>query len=179
MFLQAQPPSSGVEVTPPAPSDAPLRLEEFLPYRLNVLATQVAQSLARLYEARYGLGLPEWRILATLGQHGTLTAKEVGAQSHMHKTKVSRAVAALEQRGLVSRTINKDDLREAFLALTDSGLVVYRDLVPVARAFEGQLRACLSSDELAQLDIILAKLTVRSLGSGDGAAPGMAPVDDN
>ena len=98
-----------------------LRLEEFLPYRLNVCATLVSQALSRIYADRYGIGVPEWRVLVTLGQFGMMTGKAIGTHSHMHKTKVSRAVALLEQRKLVTRRANRADLREAFLALTPAG----------------------------------------------------------
>ena len=75
-----------------------LALESFLPYRLNRLADAVSREFSRIYRDRYGLTRPEWRLLATLGQYGTMTATAVGAHSAMHKTKVSRAVAALEKR---------------------------------------------------------------------------------
>jgi DNA-binding MarR family transcriptional regulator len=99
-------------------ASAPLKLEEFLPYRLNVVASVVSQALSRLYAVRYHIGVPEWRVLVTLGQYGMMTGKAVGAHSHMHKTKVSRAVALLEQRKLLSRRANRADLRESFLSLT-------------------------------------------------------------
>ena len=73
--------------------NAPLKLEEFLPYRLNVVASLVSQALSRIYADRYGIGVPEWRVLVTLGQFGMMTGKAIGSHSHMHKTKVSRAVA--------------------------------------------------------------------------------------
>ncbi len=88
------------------------KLEEFLPYRLNVVASLVSQALSRIYADRYGIGVPEWRVLVTLGQYGMMTGKAIGAHSHMHKTKVSRAVALLERRKLVARRANRDDLRE-------------------------------------------------------------------
>src|SRR3712207_3443255 len=87
-----------------------LKLEEFLPYRLNVLASTVSQSLARLYDERYGISIPEWRVLATLGQFGTLTAAEIGRHSHMHKTKVSRAVTQMEGKSLLRREPNRADM---------------------------------------------------------------------
>ena len=77
---------------------APLKLEDFLPYRLNVVASLTSQALSRIYADRYGIGVPEWRVLVTLGQYGMMTGKAIGAHSHMHKTKVSRAVAVLEKR---------------------------------------------------------------------------------
>ncbi len=50
-------------------------------------------ALSRTYKERYGLGVPEWRVLAHLGQYAPITAKAIGAHSRMHKTKISRAVA--------------------------------------------------------------------------------------
>src|SRR6202035_16899 len=117
------------------PHAAPLKLEEFLPYRLNVVASLVSQALSRIYVDRYGIGVPEWRVLVTLGQFETMTAKAVGAHSHMHKTKVSRAVSELERRKLVVRRENRADRREAFLSLTAAGRAIYQDLAPGALAF--------------------------------------------
>ena len=119
--------------------DAPLKLEQFLPYRLNVVASLVSQALSRIYADRYGIGVPEWRVLVTLGQYGMMTGKAIGAHSHMHKTKVSRAVALLEKRKLVARRANRADLREAFLALTPAGRAMYDDLAPIALDFANRL----------------------------------------
>jgi DNA-binding MarR family transcriptional regulator len=119
--------------------DAPLRLDGFLPYQLNVASSLVSQALSRLYAERYGIGIPEWRVLVTLGQFETMTGKAVGEHSHMHKTKVSRAVALLEKRKLVLRRVNRSDLRESFLSLTPEGRAIYEDLAPGAVSFARQL----------------------------------------
>jgi len=146
-----------------------LELERFLPYRLNIVAESVSRALSRLYAERYGIGIPEWRVIATLGQYERMTAKEVGAHSRMHKTKVSRAVAALEGKGLAARTLNEDDMREAFLTLTERGRRIYRDLAPRALAFERALDAGLGARERAHLDALLRKLEARAqeLASSD------------
>jgi len=120
-------------------SEAPLRLEEFLPYQLNVAASLVSQALSRLYVERYGIGVPEWRVLVTLGQFETMTGKAVGEHTHMHKTKVSRAVALLEKNKLVTRRANQSDLRESLLSLTPQGRAVYDELAPGAVAFARDL----------------------------------------
>src|SRR5207302_9516476 len=90
-------------------------------------------ALTRVY-GRYGIGIPEWRVLVTLGENGVMTGKAVGAQTHMHKTKVSRAVAHLEARKFVSRRPNRADLRESFLSLTPAGRAVYEEPAPSALA---------------------------------------------
>ena len=119
----------------PLDDTAPLRLEEFLPYRLNVLASLVSQALSRVYAERYDIGVPEWRILVTLGQFRIMTGKAIGTHTHMHKTKVSRAVAELERRKFLTRRVNNADLRESFLSLTPAGRAIYEELAPGALAF--------------------------------------------
>jgi DNA-binding MarR family transcriptional regulator len=141
---------------------APLKLEEFLPYRLNVVASLVSQALSRIYAERYGVGVPEWRVLVTLGQFGVMTGKAIGAHSHMHKTKVSRAVALLEERKLVMRRANRADLRESFLALTQQGRQMYEDLAPIALDFAQRLGDAVDPADRAALDRALQHLTERS-----------------
>ncbi len=151
-----------MNVKAPKPARPILELERFLPYRLNVVAESVSRALSRLYAERYGIGVPEWRVIATLGEYERMTAKEVGAHSRMHKTKVSRAVTALEAKGLIERAPNEDDMREAFLALNGRGLRVYQDLAPRALAFERALDAALGIGERAHLDAVLRRLEERA-----------------
>jgi DNA-binding MarR family transcriptional regulator len=151
-----------MNVKTPKPARPLLELERFLPYRLNVVAESVSRALSRLYAERFGIGVPEWRVIATLGEYEPMTAKQVGTHSRMHKTKVSRAVAALEGKRLIERQPNEDDMREAFLALTARGLRVYQDLAPRALAFERALNATLGNGERAQLDAILGRLEARA-----------------
>lgn len=153
-----------------------LELDSFLPYRLNVLAHIVSQGLSGIYAQRYGFGIPEWRVIATIGQFGSITAKDIGAHSHMHKTKVSRAVAALTRRRLVQRRVNRQDLRAAFLSLTREGEAVHAELAPIAQDFAASLTENFSLEERRQLDGLLARLTERThmllaTGRGDVAAP--------
>jgi DNA-binding MarR family transcriptional regulator len=138
-----------------------IRLEDFLPHQLNVLSSLVSQALMRVY-ADHGIGIPEWRILVTLGQFGAMTGKAIGAHTRMHKTKVSRAVAQLEQRKLLARRANRDDLREAFLSLTPAGRTVYEELAPRARAFTDRLAEAVSAADRAAFDRAIAQLTERS-----------------
>jgi DNA-binding MarR family transcriptional regulator len=138
-----------------------LQLEGFLPHRLNVLSSLVSQALTQVYD-KYGIGIPEWRVLVTLGQFGVMTGKAVGAHTHMHKTKVSRAVAQLEARKFVTRKANRADLREAFLSLTPTGRSVYEELAPRAREFTEKLSEVISATDRTAFDRAVALLTQRS-----------------
>ncbi|RWD65214.1 MAG: MarR family transcriptional regulator [Mesorhizobium sp.] len=124
-----------------------LELKSFLPYRLYRLADVISREFSKIYRDRHGLTRPEWRTLSGLGQHGTMTATELSEQSAMHKTKVSRAVAELERRRWLVRTSDEHDRRVEHLALTQAGLAAYREMVPLAKAFEGELLARLSEEE--------------------------------
>jgi DNA-binding MarR family transcriptional regulator len=142
--------------------NAPLKLEQFLPYRLNVVASLVSQALSRIYADRYGIGVPEWRVLVTLGQFGMMTGKAIGVHSAMHKTKVSRAVAQLERRKLLARRANRADLREAFLSLTPAGRDVYDAAAPIALEFARQFESVVEPADRAALDRALKSLTERA-----------------
>ncbi len=147
----------------PAPGDdAPLKLEMFLPYQLNVVASLTSQALSRVYARRYQIGVPEWRVLVTLGQYGVMTGKAIGAHTHMHKTKVSRAVALLEKRALLLRRANRADMRESFLSLTASGRAMYEELAPHALDFVRRLTEILSVSDRDAFDRALKQLTARS-----------------
>ena len=141
-----------------AGSGSSLTLERFLPYRLNVLASLTSQALAQIYADRFGLTIPGWRVVATLGQYRVSTARDIAAHGAMHKSTVSRAVSDLETRGLVRRQSNRHDRREELLALTPGGQAVYDTVVPEALAFEAQLVSVLTSQEQGTLAAILDKL---------------------
>ncbi len=154
--------NESAQKAPASAADTPLKLDQFLPYRLNVCAALVSQALSRVYAERYKIGVPEWRVLVTLGEFGMMTAKAIGNHSHMHKTKVSRAVALLERRKLVSRRINRADLREAFLSLTPAGRDIYNELAPIALDFAQQLLDTVDAADRTALDRALRTLTERS-----------------
>jgi DNA-binding MarR family transcriptional regulator len=139
-------------------SGCQLKLDEFLPHRLNVLSSLVSQALTRVY-GRHGISIPEWRVLVTLGEYVEMTGKAIGAHTHMHKTKVSRAVAQLERRKFVHRRSNRQDLRESFLTLTPTGRSVYDELAPQALDFMQQLLQVVAVGDRGAFDRAMAELT--------------------
>ena len=139
-----------------------LKLAAFLPYRLNVAAAIVSEGLARIYSQRFGIGVAEWRVLATVGEFHSITGKAIGQHAHMGKVKVSRAVAALEARSLIQRIPNEEDLREAFLVLTAEGAHLYGEIALLAMAYVERLEAAVSPGELTALNAVLDKLMQRA-----------------
>jgi DNA-binding MarR family transcriptional regulator len=119
-------------------------LANFVPFRLNRLADAVSQDLSEIYRDRFGLEIPEWRVLVTVGQRRDCTAQHVAGRTRMHKTRVSRAVASLSKRKLIERVSCADDGRELRLRLTKAGRKVHDILVPLALERERTLLAKLS-----------------------------------
>jgi len=121
-----------------------LELENFLPYRLSVLAQLVSESLHDLYAEPFGLSVTQWRVMAALGRFAPLTASGVGQRIVMDKVAVSRAVAGLMKRGLVERATDRNDRRRASLRLSARGRVMHARIVPLALAYEARLYEALA-----------------------------------
>lgn len=155
-------PAAGAEATPG--EGAALELGRFLPYRLHLAAEQVSRLFSRTYERRFGLGIPEWRVLAQLGEDPAMPTGAVIERTGMDPVKVSRAVTRLVDKGLAARRAHPTDQRSQVLSLTRRGLSVYREIVPGALALEAELLAALTAAERAALDGILAKLLDRARG---------------
>ena len=133
-----------------------LELERFLPYRLNRAAAAISRGFLAVYGETYDLLVPEWRVLATLGEFQEMTAKAICQHSALHKTKVSRAVVSLEQRRWLKRVVNEKDRREELLSLTESGRKAYEDIVPRALDFENALLKTLPICKIDLLEVLTA-----------------------
>lgn len=139
-----------------------LALETFLPYRLSILANMVSNAIARDYHARFGLTVPEWRLMAVLGRFGPDVATGLCARTAMDKVTVSRAMTRLIENGHISRGSDPNDRRRVIARLTRKGKSVHDKIVPVALAHERDLLAALDKAEAATLDRLLAKLQDRA-----------------
>ena len=146
----------------PGPPGADFQLERFLPYRLSVLANLTSRALARLYSARFGLSVAEWRVIAHLARFAPVSANDVAARAAMDKVQVSRAIARLTQKELVERATDAADRRRSALRLTRRGQATHDAIVPLARALEAQLLAGLAAADLARLDRLLSALLLRA-----------------
>ena len=143
-------------------ADGRLDLDSFIPYRLSILQQEVSRTIAGIYAEKYDLMRHDWRIMAVLGFGEPLSANGVAERTNMDKVQVSRALARLKKRKLVAQQQDRDDKRRSSLRLTVKGRDIYREIVPLARAREAELLACLSAAELEQLDRSIGKLYRRA-----------------
>lgn len=141
-----------------APEDDVLALERFLPYRLSVLANTVSRALARQYQERFGLNIPQWRVMAVLGRFPDLSANEVAEKTAMDKVMVSRAVAGLLQDGRLERRLSPTDRRRSSLRLSRDGHRVYAQIVPLAQAYERALVEALGPEDMSAMDRAIDRL---------------------
>ena len=109
-------------------------LADFLPYKLAVVTESVARVFAENYEVSCDLTIPEWRALAVIAEHGTLSPTAVGQLTAMDKVKVSRAAQSLVAKGLLRRTQDPSDGRGLLLRLTRKGVATHAGMVPLADA---------------------------------------------
>ena len=141
-----------------------LDLFGFVPFRLNRLAAEVSAALSSEYQERYGLDIPEWRVLATLGfRNDASSAQYIAHCTRTHKSTISRAVTALMRRQLVERVENEDDRREYRLRMTRKGKALYQELIPRLLRKEQKILSCLSAQERKEFALVLGKIE-KSLG---------------
>ena len=139
-----------------------------MPYRLSVTSNAVSDLIAGEYRAQFGLKIPEWRIMAVLGDAGALTQRQLVAATLMDKVAVNRACKVLEMRDLVARIPNASDGRSHHLELTPQGRTMHGQIMPLAVDMYEKVFACLSERETDKLRSILDKL-LASVGNFDGA----------
>jgi DNA-binding MarR family transcriptional regulator len=138
---------------------AKLDLFRFVPFRLNRLAAEVSTALSSEYQERYGLDIPAWRVLATLGfRNDACSAQYIAHCTRTHKSTISRAVTALMQRQLVERVENVDDRREFRLRLTRKGRALYEELIPRLLRKERDILSCLTAQERESFALALGKI---------------------
>lgn len=136
-------------------------LARFLPYQLSITSNAVSGRIAQEYRQRHGLSVPEWRVMAVLGDAGSLTQRELTQRALMDKVAVNRACKVLEERGLAARTPNEQDGRSHHLGLTESGKEMHGLIMPLAVEMERRVFAGFSEEELNQFRSILERVRVQ------------------
>jgi DNA-binding MarR family transcriptional regulator len=144
-----------------------LILEDFLPYRLSITSHTVSTNIARVYEKRFGVSIPEWRIIAILGRYPGLSAVEVADRTFLDKVAVSRAVTRLIKNGRIDRQFADADRRRSILNLSEEGRQVHNEIAPLALQFEQDLTQDIGEEDFATFNSILEQILdkARQLGN--------------
>jgi len=143
---------------------ASLRLDDFLPYRMSITTNLVSELVASTYQALFGLSIPEWRMIAVIAEQDRMTQQMIGLKTRMDKVTVSRAVAALVQRGLLVRETHAGDRRSHWLALSGEGRALYDVVAPKALELERRIFSAIPKEEIAAFTATLRKIEGLVLG---------------
>ena len=136
-------------------------LFQFLPYLLSLTSNAVSGRIAQEYRTRFALSVPEWRVMAVLGDSGSLTQRELTGLTLMDKVAVNRACKVLETRALVWRQPHEQDGRSHMLALTEAGRTIHGEIMPLAVAMEQHLFSVLSAEEIARFRTMLERVRAK------------------
>lgn len=140
-----------------APVPAPTPLTGLVAFKLIHLADTISRAATLVYEKQFGLNNSELRAMIALRDLQPLTIAELSRVGHIDKAWVSRSVASLLDRGLVSREAHPTDQRMALIRLTPAGLDLTRAFEPVAHARQKRLLVGLSQREAFRVIDMLQK----------------------
>ena len=139
-----------------------LILEDFIPYRLAVLSHTVSTTIAKVYEKKFGVSIPEWRVIAILGRFPGLSAVEVADRTMLDKVAVSRAVTKLIKNGRIDRQFADADRRRSILNLSENGRKVHDEIAPLALAFESDLLQGINTEEYEAFNTVVERLLAKA-----------------
>jgi len=137
-------------------------LEDYLPYRLAVLSNTISATVARAYDKRFSVSIPEWRVIAVLGRFPGLSAVEVAGRTLMDKVAVSRAVTKLIKNGRIDREFADADKRRSILNLSEDGKRLHDEIAQLALQFERDLLQGFGKEEIDGLNSIMERLLARA-----------------
>jgi DNA-binding MarR family transcriptional regulator len=134
------------------------KLDDYLPYQLSTTSNVVSDVIAGEYKSRFGLKIPEWRVMSVLGTRGASTQRHLVEATLMDKVTVNRAVKNLVDRALLDRSPNTADGRSHHLLLSSTGRDLYGQILPAAQAMDKKIMSVLSEEEKAELSSVLARI---------------------
>lgn len=150
-------------------TEKPLRLNAFIPYRISFTSTLVSESIAGIYDRLFGISIPEWRVIAWLGELEWITQQDICAHTRMDKVTVSRATIALTDRGYVDRRPNPQDRRSHLIGLSAQGRALYMNIAPKALELESRIFSRFDAEQIDMFVTMLAQIDEAVLDMGKAA----------
>jgi DNA-binding MarR family transcriptional regulator len=131
-------------------------------YSFNRIGHALAQHMLFHIDREFGLKLAEYRILSVLAERKSPSIKDIALHTQLDKAHVTRALADLVRRGLVTQIVDKQDRRLRVVKLTRSGQALVVATLPYSIARQERLERRLTASELRVLWKALAVLTEES-----------------
>ena len=128
---------------------------------LGLYLTRVSRTVSRAFDdalAAAGGSLPVWLVLISLKSGQLASQRELADAVGVQGATLSHHLNAMESAGLVTRRRDPRNRRLHVVELTPAGDVLFLRLREVAFAFDQRLRTGLASQEVDQLEALLARL---------------------
>lgn len=150
---------------------SPTSLLDLLNYQMHLVLSFSTADVIRLCERDFGITRHEWGYLGLLAVFGELAPSELALRSGMDRSRTSKALMPLLQKGLVQRRSEPHDRRRAVVSLTPAGRKLYDRMFPRVLAIHQTLLEPFSASEVKQLARLLHRLRRRAieLQAGKGA----------
>src|ERR1700704_716117 len=113
-----------------------LDLENFLPYLINRVGAALVTDFPTHALDAEDLTIAMWRVLAALSNDGAQRQVDISTMTSIEVSTLSRLIARLVRKGLVTRERSPNDSREVTVTLSPQGRTLVKRLVPIARELE-------------------------------------------
>ena len=128
---------------------------------LGLHLTRVSRIVSRAFDdalAEAGGSLPVWLVLISLKSGQLASQRELADAIGIQGATLTHHLDAMESAGLVTRRRDPENRRLHLVELTPAGDALFARMRDAAMAFDERLRAGLSRPEVAQLEVLLARL---------------------
>jgi MarR family transcriptional regulator for hemolysin len=128
---------------------------------LGLDLTRVSRTVSRAFDdalAAAGGSLPVWLVLISLKSGQLASQRELADAVGVQGATLSHHLNAMESAGLVTRRRDPRNRRLHVVELTPAGDALFLRLREVAFAFDQRLRTGLASQDVDQLEALLARL---------------------
>jgi DNA-binding MarR family transcriptional regulator len=139
----------------------PIDLQVYFPFFLGTISNRWTATSSRIYLANFGIGIGDWRVLASIQSLGKASSIEIVDLISMDPAAVSRSVAKLLAAAMVRPVEGKFKGRTKPFELTGEGRKLYAKVRRAALAQENTLLGGLSATERRTLLELMRKVHSR------------------
>ena len=167
-----------VQNVPVTPSERLASLDDLLLYRLGQLTNKAGAMVVRLCEGGYGITRREWAVVALLHSvpEGMLPSA-LADRMMRDRARTSRALTALQRKGLIARVALPHDRRSVRVSLTPAGRALYQELMPQVQAINARILQVLQPAQKQAFDVALEQMRAQAQRLLDEMGPELPKAD--
>lgn len=144
-------------------------LDRTFTHRMHTLVKLSDRVTQHAYETEAGIPAHEGRCLAAVGTYAPLSINDLARCANLDKGQASRAAQALVTKGLILKESSPTDGRGVALNLTPEGKKVWQRTMRLVTRRNAEITACLSPEQLQQLDALLDCLVAHARADTDSS----------